>query len=300
MGRCNMLDLISVVIPVYKAEKSIESCLNSVLRQTYSNLEILVVLLESEDNTKEILNSYHDNRLKIILQTEKNGPGGARNIGIDYASGQWLGFLEADDTIPLDFYEHLLKTAQQEKADIVCCPICLNDKLWESYSATASYYSLKDKYGLIQNGASFNKLFSLELIKNYNIKFSENKRWEDNLFIFKSFYYAKKIVATSQPVYFYNFSQKDDQYRANLKRDILPVTEEIMGFFQAIQINKDELLLAKKKIVCSYAQSFIEDGETYKQLMKLMDKPLFLRICHYKKKFKIFKHRFLHKKRKEN
>ena len=88
-----MTETISVIIPVYKAEKTIKTCLDSLLNQTYPYLEVLVVLLKSEDNTQDIINTYSDSRLKIILQKEENGPGGARNIGINKASGQWLGFL---------------------------------------------------------------------------------------------------------------------------------------------------------------------------------------------------------------
>lgn len=294
-----MTETISVIIPVYKAEKTIKTCLDSLLNQTYPYLEVLVVLLKSEDNTQDIINTYSDSRLKIILQKEENGPGGARNIGINKASGQWLGFLEADDTISSDFYEKLLKAAQFEKADIACCPISVNKKMWENYATQTSYFYLKEKYELIQNGATFNKLFSRNLIEKHNIRFSESKRWEDNIFIFKSFYYAKKIITIPFATYYYNPSVWSKDYKNKLKQDIVPVTEEIMHFFQTVKITNPELNIAKHKIFRMYAQSFIEDREIYKQLMKLMGKPLFLRISHYKKRFKTFKRRFLHKKRKE-
>ena len=89
-----MNPLISGVVPVYNSEKTIKNCLESICNQNYKNLEILVVYLSSQNNSLQVIRSVKDERIRIIEQMEKTGPGGARNIGIDAAKGEWIGFLE--------------------------------------------------------------------------------------------------------------------------------------------------------------------------------------------------------------
>ena len=79
--------LISVIIPVYNSADTIRSCVESVIAQTYKDLEIIIVYKPSTDNSLKILRSIHDKRIHIVEQTEPTGPGGARNIGIDIARG---------------------------------------------------------------------------------------------------------------------------------------------------------------------------------------------------------------------
>ena len=89
-----MSNKISVIIPAYNSQDVILNCLNSVCNQTYKNLEIIVVLKDSGDKTTEIIQKLNDPRIKVIKQNDDSGAGGARNIGLKSAHGDWIGFVE--------------------------------------------------------------------------------------------------------------------------------------------------------------------------------------------------------------
>ena len=113
-------DKISIVVPIYKVEKYIDQCVQSVLKQTYQNLEIILVDDQSPDKCPEICEQYarEDARVKVFHQ--KNlGLSGARNTGMQYATGDYVLFLDSDDYLALDYCERMLTMAKEENADIV-------------------------------------------------------------------------------------------------------------------------------------------------------------------------------------
>ena len=276
-------DLISVIIPVYESATSILRCIRSVCAQTYKNLEIIVVYRKSSDNTLEILESVKDPRIKIIEQVENTGPGGARNIGVDNAHGKWLGFVESDDCIDSDFYEKLLKSAINNGCDVAQGNIIHGN--WKSIKKSGVYSKYYDKLSVIQNGASFDKLFKSELIKTYNIRFAENIRWEDNIFVFKALYYGK-LTLVSDTNYMYEPSEWNEKYAEILKTDIVPACQEIAQFMKSARLSRAEKKLMKYKMIKYLANQFICDKHIYHELMKILGKPLFLRVLHYKTVFK--------------
>ena len=101
-----MEELISVIINVYNGEKYIKKCLESIINQTYKNLEILIINDGSTDNTLSICQSYKDERIRIITQ-ENIGLSKSRNVGIENAKGEYLYFIDADDFVELDVIEYL-------------------------------------------------------------------------------------------------------------------------------------------------------------------------------------------------
>ena len=112
--------LISVIIPVYNVEKYLEQCLDSVVNQSYKNLEIICINDYSEDNSLEILNCYakNDNRIIILNNTKNIGLGYTRNMGLNYANGDFIHFLDADDWIELNTYEICADTIRKTKKNI--------------------------------------------------------------------------------------------------------------------------------------------------------------------------------------
>lgn len=110
---------ISVIVPVYNAEKYLSKCIESILAQTYQNIEIILVNDGSKDNSLQVCNDYAilDNRI-IVINQENGGPSKARNSGIDAATGQYLGFVDSDDTINKNMYELLLKNMLETESQI--------------------------------------------------------------------------------------------------------------------------------------------------------------------------------------
>lgn len=290
-----MEKLVSVIIPAFAAEKTIKKCVKSVLSQTYANLEIIVVYKQSSDNTLNILQSFNDKRIKFIEQTANTGPGGARNIGVQNANGEWVGFVEADDVIDKDFYKNLLSAADDE-TDIVCGNIMLNGRKWVWFEKERVFRSFGEKFGSMKNGATFDKIFRKSLLDRHKIECSEKIRWEDNIFIFKAFYFANKIKAVPNAVYYYNAAPWSPEYRSKLQNDVIAEAAEIVRFVKDSGFSYFQKKLAYKKIIASFAGGFLDVPEIYSELMKMMNNPWFLIKKHLKCKFKKFKKNFSKRK----
>ena len=114
--------MISVIVPVYNVEPYLRKCLDSIVAQTYTDLEILVIDDGSTDRCGAICDSYAERDPRIrVFYTENRGLSAARNLGLDHATGEYIGFVDSDDWIEPDMYEVLLKKAVQTDADIVTC-----------------------------------------------------------------------------------------------------------------------------------------------------------------------------------
>ena len=290
-------DLISVIIPVYQAKDTIERCLRSVCSNTYKKLEIIIVLRECGDGTLQKIVNFGDDRIKIINQEQNTGPGGARNIGLSAASGDWICFAEADDFVSENFYSVLLEYIKKYNGDIACGEIVSNGKDWIVHNKSEVLESFHDKFTLLTNGACFDKIFKKSFIDDTKISFMESVRWEDNPFIFKAFYYANRIITVPGIKYYYQPSMKTFEQEQVLMRDVMPVTENILSFFQAQSLNQKHQLLIKKKIFQSFAKAYIDDTERYIQLKQLMGDSFFLKTLHYKGVFRNFKQALKAKKR---
>ena len=117
-----MEDLVSIIIPVYNTEKYLSKCLESVINQTYKNLEIILINDGSTDKSKEICESFakKDKRIQI-LNKENSGVSSARNHGMRLAKGQYIAFIDGDDYAEENYIEELLKNLKQTESDCVLC-----------------------------------------------------------------------------------------------------------------------------------------------------------------------------------
>ena len=121
---------ISVIVPVYKVESYLEQCISSIIKQTYKNLEIILVNDGSPDNCGKLCDIYakKDSRIKVIHK-KNGGLSDARNVALDIATGDYIGFVDSDDWININMYEVLINEAKNEDADIVEC------KFYSAYPA---------------------------------------------------------------------------------------------------------------------------------------------------------------------
>lgn len=193
--------LISVIIPVYGVEKYIAQCLESVINQTYKNLEIIVVNDGTKDRSAEIAKKYaaQDSRIKVY-DFENGGISVARNRGLEIAIGDYISYIDSDDWLDTKMYETLLEAAMKNDADMVKCGIIetngvTEDKITfsdikiinnEQNKAFENYFN-----GILWT-VVWNGLYKKELAKK--IKFPDNVVYEDNYSSGMFLYLAKKIV----------------------------------------------------------------------------------------------------------
>lgn len=205
-----MTDTISVVVPIYNVEKYIRSCIESIIEQTYKNLEIILVDDGSPDNCGIICDEYasKDKRIKVIHKVN-GGLSDARNIGISIAKGEFISFVDSDDTIEKDMYETLLNAIYTYNADIAECgyykvypdkiiqPKYLREtKCFNTYNALEELIS----FGYFQT-VVWNKLYKTNTIKG--IMFPVGRINEDEFWTYKVFSEAKRLVYVNKIKYYY-------------------------------------------------------------------------------------------------
>lgn len=208
-----MSEKISIIIPAYNSENTIIRCVDSIRKQTYKNLEIIVVNDGSTDNTSEIVNeiSNVDSRVKLI-SIPNGGVSHARNIGIDNATGDYITFVDSDDTIDSEMYDSLLKLICKYGVQIAHCSYKNCNEKGEILSLVGNngkeiVQSTDDAVECLLTGKYFaggawNKLYLAKIIGC--TRFDENiKINEDVLFNFEVFSKAEKSVYTDTP--FYNY-----------------------------------------------------------------------------------------------
>lgn len=206
--------MVSIIIPVYNAEKYLSKCLDSVINQTYKEIEVILVNDGSTDNSAQICEQYQkvDDRIKVINK-KNGGVSSARNSGLEYSNGRYISFIDPDDWIEYDMIERLYSLIGQFNAEISICGY-FKEKLDGTIvnkinDSTVIKLSNKDGLNYILNpegykGYLWNKLFSADLIKKNNIKFNEEVHFcEDLLFCCESFLKAEKLIYDTNPYYHY-------------------------------------------------------------------------------------------------
>lgn len=207
---------VSVIVPVYNADKYLEVCLNSIIRQSLENIEIIIVNDGSTDNSKSIIEKFTriDKRI-IYIQQPNSGVSAARNAGLRIASGKYVGFVDADDIVELNFYDCLFSMANDNSASIVVSNaytlledgtkterLLLVDEMIriETQPKNILKEFLKFKYDY----ANWNKIYLLEIIKKNNLFFNEKiSMWEDILFNLIFLKYSITLITTKKHLYNY-------------------------------------------------------------------------------------------------
>ncbi len=202
---------VSVIIPVFNTEKYINKCLSSLVNQTLDDIEIICVNDGSTDNSLEIIEKIANNdaRIKIINQEHKK-QGAARNAGLRIAEGEYIGFVDSDDWIDLNYYEMLYDTAKKYDADIALATNVRigNGKTKKRLEITEekTAVTLQEKIDIgnqVKNPCPTNKIYRHSMLKENNIIWQEGVYCEDKLFTIQAIYYANKIVTVPDVNYYY-------------------------------------------------------------------------------------------------
>ncbi len=208
------MKLISIIVPVYDVEKYLVDCIESIINQTYTNLEIILVDDGSPDNCGEICEKYAktDDRIKVIHKPN-GGQADARNWGIDVATGEYVMFIDSDDLMTLDACEKLYNEIESKKAQMVTANyiyVSEDGTPWSKEVFPKSKYqnfkmSVKDYRDsfFVMNSAAWNKIFKLDFIKENKLKFVVGIPAEDALFTTSIFIKAKDVYYINDVVYKY-------------------------------------------------------------------------------------------------
>lgn len=198
---------ISIIVPIYNAEKYLNKCIDSLINQTKKELEFILVNDGSTDKTESIIKEYHDKRIKCF-KNKNQGIGKTRNFGISKSSGKYIMFLDSDDYLRKDACETLYQKALNEGSDLVICDfykVYDSGRIEEVNLPSFEQTTLKKRPALINeiNLAPWNKLYKRELITKNNLKFVENLKYEDAPFVIEAFICAKKIVKVDELLNYY-------------------------------------------------------------------------------------------------
>lgn len=247
--------LISVIIPVYKVEQYLDECLISVLNQTYTNLEIIVINDGSPDSSGAICRAYAKKDPRIYYYQQANaGLSSARNTGIDKAQGEYLTFIDSDDYVAKDYIEKLYQAAQRHQADIVVAPNYLveNQTMQPIVNHVNQELVLTPKEAILaQNNnklmdcivfiVAWNKLYRREVFQT--ARFKKGIWHEDEELLYKLYLTVDKVVYTPAVGYYYRIhSQSIMQSGFSLRRlDILAIYHEKIQILTQGNIDTTEI-----------------------------------------------------------
>lgn len=216
---------VSIIVPIFNTEKYIEKCLNSLVNQTLHDIEIICVNDGSTDNSMITVRrlAVRDSRIKIIEQQNLK-QGAARNNGMKIATGEYIGFVDSDDWIDLDYYEKLYTAAKKYNTDIALATNIRvgrrKSKKRLNITEEKVVSSLQDKFDICQqwkNECPTNKIYRHSMLTANNIIWPENCYCEDKLYTTQAVYYANAIVTVPSVNYYY-FRNPNSTVNSKAKR----------------------------------------------------------------------------------
>ena len=251
--------LVTVAIAVYNAEKYLKDCMESVVNQTYKNLEIICVNDASTDSSLAILEPYaaKDNRVKIITNKTNSGLGVTRNVGLDAAQGEYILFVDSDDWIDLTTCEKLVTKAQENDADIVFYSALRVDgkqrSMMSNYCEVSSPLTLEDRRLLLRKAmpSTWSKLWKRNFMVYNKIRFPDARRAQDHAPHWMGCILAKKIKFLNKENGLYFYRIHSDQISQSSDKKLIEVIysfQKIENFLIEKNIKDFDLILLEKKL----------------------------------------------------
>ena len=204
---------VSIIIPVYNNSKYLRDCLNSVLKQTLDNIEIIAIDDCSTDDSFDILKEYqskYQEKLKIIRNNKNMGVGYTRNLGISLSSGKYIGFVDGDDYINPRMYEDMYNNGEYNNADIISTGILfvkdnkyLDNDLNFMGRSKGYIYNTRIDFERLSNlsPSSCSKIFKRDILNK--IRFVEDSMWEDVAFTYSALFNSNRVLVMNNWDYFY-------------------------------------------------------------------------------------------------
>ena len=269
----NIIPKISIVVPVYNVEKYLDKCINSILNQTLSEFELILIDDGSKDSSGLICDKYaeSDKRIKVIHKSN-GGMSSARNVGLDVAKGKYIGFVDSDDWIESDMYELLYNICEDNNCDIANCSSIIH---YEQKTVINGGHSLiihnkEEAMKTMLEGKLYDEVVWTKLIKRKilnEIRFTEGIVYEDTDFTYRVIDKAQKVGCIGEPKYHYikrqngimNIAKKD------LKIDGVLVYNEMYKFFRTNYLNLSELVANKLVNHAMYILDNISNSDDFKK-----------------------------------
>jgi glycosyltransferase involved in cell wall biosynthesis len=248
----NKSNKISIIIPVYNAEKYLDKCLNSVINQTLKKIEILCINDGSKDGSLDILREYEkkDSRIKVFTQ-EHSGPARARNVGLENATGKYIMFCDSDDWYEPTMCEEMYKCIEKENVDLVMCDcdVVELDSLHSRNKGDADYTQLKLKnfYDISKDLSIeiqlilWNKIFKKSLIDKYGVSFPDGYLHDDDSFVRQYINISSSYFGLDKKLYNYAFRKNSIMDITLSKKDDLIVFDKLHSviFFYKFLLKND-------------------------------------------------------------
>lgn len=239
---------VSIIVPVYGVEKYIDKCLDSLIKQSLKEIEIIVVNDGTKDNSQKIIDKYvkkYPDKIKSFIK-ENGGQGSARNYGLKKATGEYIGYVDSDDFIEKDMYEKLYNKAKENNYDIV---VCGNYNVSEDYQNKSidtfiNNYSTDLENIFFGKMAVWNKIYKRDILIKNKLKFKEKVWYEDLAFTLKAIINSNTFAFINEPLYDYLVREGSTMNNSNVQRnlEILDAFDDILSY---IKHNKKEEYLSK-------------------------------------------------------
>lgn len=242
-----MEELISVIVPAYNVEKYLEKCVESLIKQTYSNLEIILVDDGSTDNTGDLCDVYSkkDNRIKVIHK-KNGGQSEARNYALDIAKGKYITFLDSDDYVSNDYIEYMYNLLRNNGADISICDVQIvnfENKKYKTDETEVKVYTTKEAFeNLLYSEGIEVAVYAKLYLKEYfdNIRFPVGEKYEDIAIIAVLMDKAKKIVYGNKKCYFY-YTRQGSTSKSGFNKNELDYIKNVGVMLEYIKQNYPDI-----------------------------------------------------------
>ena len=247
---------ISIIVPIYNAEKYLKKCLNSLIKQSKKELEFILVNDGSTDNSEKIIKTYKDPRIKYF-KNKNQGIGKTRNFGIEKSNGKYLMFLDSDDFLDLKACELLFKKIEKDKLDIVICDFYKhyeNKKEEKIHQESFKNSSLRENVTILNEYLSpWAKIYRKDLIIKNNLKFVENLKYEDAPFVLMALDKATKIGKLDCYLFYYVIHGNSETTILDEKVfDILEIIKIIREYFKEKIYAQEEINKLTVRIITNY------------------------------------------------
>lgn len=247
--------LVSIIVPIYKVEPYLRRCLDSIVNQTYTNLEIILVDDGSPDGCPQICDEYaaKDNRI-VVIHKENGGLSDARNAGLDICKGEYISFVDSDDWVDEKYIETLLDLAIKENADIAIGehqkiyenqPPLKKQKLPKKTLTSQSALKILFQRKILSFILSWGKIYHKHLFED--LRFPKGKFHEDEFTTYSIIHKASKIIYTSKILYFYH-QRANSIMSSSHPYDLLEAEEKQFHFI--IKNDIDEAKPSQARLIC--------------------------------------------------